>query len=232
MIEITEDEAMLLWAALARAARQLKARDEMNAEIHLAAVRLSPLTRIVEDAERLANKIRCRHGAEPAAPPATGSAEVACSDCDENSPCAPHQAEGLWPFSPKQPEPARPLTLHERAQDLYTTRTSHTGRAVKVAPSPESIAQLCRDFAREALQQIYEVDDSDQRGEERARGEKEAAMTELDLIDRKIVAELLSGSYKALQAMKLRDIADALEAAINSFESVARIVEQIHVKEK
>lgn len=49
---------------------------------------------------------------------------------------------------------------------------------------------------------------------------------------RKIVAELLSGSYKALQAMKLRDIADALEAAINSFESVARIVEQIHVKEK
>jgi len=35
-----------------------------------------------------------------------------------------------------------------------------------------------------------------------------------------------------LQAMKLRDIADALEAAINSFESVARIVEQIHVKEK
>ncbi len=48
---------------------------------------------------------------------------------------------------------------------------------------------------------------------------------------RRIVAKLFSGQYDALTVMKLKDVVDALEAAIDAFESVANIVEQIAVKE-
>ncbi|MEJ7774278.1 MAG: DUF47 family protein [Nocardioidaceae bacterium] len=48
---------------------------------------------------------------------------------------------------------------------------------------------------------------------------------------RRIVAKLFNGQYDALTVMKLKDVVDALEAAIDAFESVANIVEQIAVKE-
>ncbi len=48
---------------------------------------------------------------------------------------------------------------------------------------------------------------------------------------RRIVAKLFSGRYEALTVMKLKDVVDSLEAAIDAFESVANIVEQIAVKE-
>ncbi|MGN6252639.1 MAG: DUF47 domain-containing protein [Marmoricola sp.] len=48
---------------------------------------------------------------------------------------------------------------------------------------------------------------------------------------RRTVAKLFSGQYEALEVLKLKDIADSLEAAIDAFERVANIVEQIHVKE-
>jgi len=53
-----------------------------------------------------------------------------------------------------------------------------------------------------------------------------------DKIHRRIVAELFDGSHKAMAVLKLRDIADAIEAAVNSFESVARVIEQIYLKER
>jgi hypothetical protein len=48
---------------------------------------------------------------------------------------------------------------------------------------------------------------------------------------RRIVAKLFSGQYDALTVMKLKDVVDSLEAAIDAFETVANIVEQIAVKE-
>ena len=48
---------------------------------------------------------------------------------------------------------------------------------------------------------------------------------------RRTVAKLFSGQYEALEVLKLKDIVDSLEHAIDAFEKVANIIEQIHVKE-
>ncbi|MGI8434940.1 MAG: DUF47 domain-containing protein [Nocardioidaceae bacterium] len=48
---------------------------------------------------------------------------------------------------------------------------------------------------------------------------------------RRILAKLFSGQYDALTVMKLKDVVDSLESAIDGFESVANTVEQIAVKE-
>jgi uncharacterized protein len=48
---------------------------------------------------------------------------------------------------------------------------------------------------------------------------------------RRILAKLFSGKYEALEVLKLKDIVDSLEDAIDAFENVANIVEQIAVKE-
>ena len=48
---------------------------------------------------------------------------------------------------------------------------------------------------------------------------------------RRILAKLFSGSYEALEVLKLKDIVTSLEGAIDAFERVANIVEQIAVKE-
>jgi predicted phosphate transport protein (TIGR00153 family) len=48
---------------------------------------------------------------------------------------------------------------------------------------------------------------------------------------RRTVAKLFSGQYEALDVLKLKDVVDSLERAIDAFEKVANIVEQIHVKE-
>jgi uncharacterized protein len=48
---------------------------------------------------------------------------------------------------------------------------------------------------------------------------------------RRTLAQLFGGEYKALQVLKLKDIVTSLEHAIDAFEKVANIVEQIAVKE-
>jgi predicted phosphate transport protein (TIGR00153 family) len=48
---------------------------------------------------------------------------------------------------------------------------------------------------------------------------------------RRILAKLFSGKYDALTVMKLKDVVDSLENAVDGFERVANIVEQIAVKE-
>ena len=48
---------------------------------------------------------------------------------------------------------------------------------------------------------------------------------------RRILAKLFGGSYEAIEVLKLKDIVDSLESAIDAFETVANIVEQIAVKE-
>ncbi len=48
---------------------------------------------------------------------------------------------------------------------------------------------------------------------------------------RRILASLFSGTYDALTVLKLKDVVDSLERAMDAFESVANTVEQIAVKE-
>jgi uncharacterized protein len=48
---------------------------------------------------------------------------------------------------------------------------------------------------------------------------------------RRIVARLFDGTLDALEVLKLKEIVDSLEAAIDAFETVANTVEQIAVKE-
>ena len=48
---------------------------------------------------------------------------------------------------------------------------------------------------------------------------------------RRILANLFSGEFKTIEVLKLKDIVESLEDAIDAFEKVANIVEQIAVKE-
>jgi predicted phosphate transport protein (TIGR00153 family) len=48
---------------------------------------------------------------------------------------------------------------------------------------------------------------------------------------RRILAQLFSGQYETIEVLKLKDIVESLEGAIDAFEKVANIVEQIAVKE-
>ena len=48
---------------------------------------------------------------------------------------------------------------------------------------------------------------------------------------RRILAKLFSGEYPTIEVLKLKDIVESLESAIDAFEKVANTVEQIAVKE-
>ena len=48
---------------------------------------------------------------------------------------------------------------------------------------------------------------------------------------RRLLAYLFSGEFKALEILKLKDIVESLESAIDAFEKVAHTIEQIVVKE-
>ena len=48
---------------------------------------------------------------------------------------------------------------------------------------------------------------------------------------RRILASLFNGEYDAIEVIKLKDVVQSLEGAIDAFERVANILEQIAVKE-
>jgi predicted phosphate transport protein (TIGR00153 family) len=48
---------------------------------------------------------------------------------------------------------------------------------------------------------------------------------------RRILAKLFSGEYETIEVLKLKDVEESLEGAIDAFEKVANTVEQIAVKE-
>ena len=52
-----------------------------------------------------------------------------------------------------------------------------------------------------------------------------------DKFHRRILAKLFSGEFKTIEVLKLKDVEESLEGAIDAFEKVANIVEQIAVKE-
>ena len=54
---------------------------------------------------------------------------------------------------------------------------------------------------------------------------------EADKLHRRFVARLFGGGYDALMVLKLKEVAEELEAAADAFENVADMVETIAVKE-
>jgi len=88
------------------------------------------------------------------------------------------------------------------------------------------VLQRAAAMTAEAMPRLKEMKNLEEYWIEVNRLENEA-----DQIYRRTVARLFNGEYDALTALKLKDLADELEAAAYAFEDVADTVETITVKE-
>ncbi|HSV39436.1 MAG TPA: DUF47 family protein [Nocardioidaceae bacterium] len=88
------------------------------------------------------------------------------------------------------------------------------------------VIQRCAELTAESMPRLKSMQDLEEYWIEINRLENTG-----DKSYRRILAKLFSGSYEALEVLKLKDIVDSLEDAIDGFEKVANIVEQIAVKE-
>lgn len=116
------------------------------------------------------------------------------------------------------------MDFMEEAVDLvllYEVNSTPEGVAEFVA-----VLQRCAEITAEAMPKLKGVANLEEYWIEVNRLENTA-----DKHYRRIVAKLFSGQYSALEVLKLKDVVDSLEAAVDAFERVANTVEQIHVKE-
>jgi predicted phosphate transport protein (TIGR00153 family) len=101
---------------------------------------------------------------------------------------------------------------------------------VKTLPSELStlveVLQRCAEITAEAMPKLQSMKDLDEYWIEINRLENAG-----DKTFRRTLAMLFSGDFKAIEVLKLKDIVTSLEGAIDAFEKVAHIVEQIAVKE-
>jgi predicted phosphate transport protein (TIGR00153 family) len=104
---------------------------------------------------------------------------------------------------------------------LYAVDTLPEGVADQI-----EVLQRCAELTAEAMPRLQSMKDLEEYWIEINRLENAG-----DKSYRRMLAKLFSGQYDALEVLKLKDIVDALEHAIDAFEKVANIVEQIHVKE-
>ncbi len=88
------------------------------------------------------------------------------------------------------------------------------------------VLQRCAELTAEAMPQLQSMKGLEEYWIEINRLENAG-----DKSYRRILAKLFSGQYEALEVLKLKDIVDSLEHAVDAFEKVANIVEQIHAKE-
>jgi len=88
------------------------------------------------------------------------------------------------------------------------------------------VLQRCAELTAAAMPRLQAMKDLDEYWIEINRLENTG-----DKSYRRILASLFSGKYEALEVMKLKDVVEALEGAIDAFETVANTVEQIAVKE-
>ena len=88
------------------------------------------------------------------------------------------------------------------------------------------VLQRCAELTAEAMPQLESMGSLDEYWIEVNRLENTG-----DKSYRRILANLFSGEFEALEVLKLKDIVESLEGAIDAFEKVANIVEQIAVKE-
>ncbi len=88
------------------------------------------------------------------------------------------------------------------------------------------VLQRCAELTAEAMPRLQSMRSLEEYWIEINRLENQG-----DKNHRRILAKLFSGQYKAMEVLKLKDIVESLEAAIDAFEKVANTVEQIAVKE-
>jgi uncharacterized protein len=88
------------------------------------------------------------------------------------------------------------------------------------------VIQRCAEITSEAMPRLQAMRDLDEYWIEVNRLENAG-----DKNYRRTLAKLFSGDYEALEVLKLKDIVESLEGAIDAFEKVANTVEQIAVKE-
>jgi predicted phosphate transport protein (TIGR00153 family) len=88
------------------------------------------------------------------------------------------------------------------------------------------VLQRCSELTAEAMPRLKTMKDLEEFWIEINRLENTG-----DKVYRRILAKLFSGQFEALEVLKLKGIVDALEEAIDAFETVANIIEQIAVKE-
>jgi predicted phosphate transport protein (TIGR00153 family) len=101
---------------------------------------------------------------------------------------------------------------------------------VKVLP-PElagqvGVLQRCAELTAAAMPHLRSMESLEEYWIEINRLENDG-----DKNHRRILAKLFSGEFKTIEVLKLKDIEESLEGAIDAFEKVANIVEQIAVKE-
>jgi predicted phosphate transport protein (TIGR00153 family) len=88
------------------------------------------------------------------------------------------------------------------------------------------IIQRCAEITAEAMPKLRSMTDLDEYWIEINRLENSG-----DKSYRRTLAKLFSGDFKAIEVLKLKDVVTSLESAIDAFEKVANILEQIAVKE-
>ena len=101
---------------------------------------------------------------------------------------------------------------------------------VKVLPADLSaqveVLQRCAELTSEAMPNLRSMQSLEEYWIEVNRLENAG-----DKNHRRIIAKLFSGEFKTIEVLKLKDITESLEEAIDAFEKVANTVEQIAVKE-
>jgi uncharacterized protein len=88
------------------------------------------------------------------------------------------------------------------------------------------VIQRCAEITSEAMPRLRSMKELDEYWIEVNRLENAG-----DKNYRRTLAKLFSGDFEALEVLKLKDIVESLEGAIDAFEKVANTVEQIAVKE-
>jgi predicted phosphate transport protein (TIGR00153 family) len=88
------------------------------------------------------------------------------------------------------------------------------------------VLQQCADLTAAAMPRLRSMKDLAEYWVEVNRLENTG-----DKAFRRILAKLFSGQFQALEVLKLKDVVESLEGAVDAFETVANIVEQIAVKE-
>lgn len=88
------------------------------------------------------------------------------------------------------------------------------------------VLQQCADLTAAAMPRLRSMKDLSEYWIEINRLENTG-----DKAFRRILAKLFSGQFQALEVLKLKDVVESLEGAVDAFETVANIVEQIAVKE-
>ena len=88
------------------------------------------------------------------------------------------------------------------------------------------VIQRCAELTAESMPRLRTMQDLEEYWIEINRLENQG-----DKSYRRTLANLFSGDFKAIEVLKLKDIVEALERAIDAFEHVAHTIELIAVKE-